>query len=128
MAYCGFAFFTAMIGVMAFFALGQVEQGILIFVRQYDEETFKVFVQSVYALKYIILAAFICISVFIYLFGRGVRSHIFNQGYALELQLDHFLKGELEHRRNMRRHDELKDVMSKIHQLAERNLLRREKI
>ena len=124
-AYGGFAFFVFLIGLMAFFSLGQVEEGIHIFVRQYDEEAFKVFVQSVYYLKYIIFAAFTCVSIFIYLFGKGVRSHIFNQGYALELQLDSFLNGDLDYRRSMRRHDELKEVMTKIHQLSEKKLLKK---
>lgn len=124
-AYGGFAFCVFFIGVMAFFSLDQVEEGIHIFVRQYDEEAFKVFVQSVFFLKYIIFSAFSCVSVFIYFFGRGVRSHICNQAYALEIQLDNFIKGDLEYRRMMRKHDELRPVMRKIHQLADQKLLKK---
>lgn len=121
-AYFGLAFGTLMIGIVAYFALHQVEQGIQIFVRQYQEETFQVFASSVYYLKFIILSSFVCISVFIFLFGKGVRAHILNQGLALEWQLDSLLKGDWSHRRQMRRHDELKGVMKKIHLLAETQL------
>ncbi len=123
--YGGFALFVFLIGIMAFFSLDQVEEGIHIFVRQYNEEAFQVFVQSVFFLKYIIFFAFCCIAIFIYLFGKGVRSHIYNQGYALELQLDHFFNGEFDQRRMMRKHDELRPVMGKIHQLAEKKLLKK---
>ncbi len=114
-----------MIGVMAFFALGQVEAGIQIFVRQYEEETFKVFAASVFYLKYIILCSFMCIATFIYLFGKGVRAHILNQGIALEWQIDSFLSDKFHERRQMRKHDELKNVMKKIHQLADRLMKKR---
>ena len=118
-AYWGLSLATFFIGILSFFALDQVEKGIFIFIQSYDVTTFDIFIQSVFFLKYVILASFLCVSIFIYLFGRGVRHHIFNQGYALELQIESFLNGKWEAKRNMRRHDELKSVMNRLHELAD---------
>ncbi|MCB0407690.1 MAG: hypothetical protein KDD34_05750 [Bdellovibrionales bacterium] len=118
--YMSLATITFVIGVLSFFALHQVEKGIHIFVKQYNEETFDVFVQSVFYLKFIVGSAFVSISIFIYLFGRGVKHHIMNQNYALEVQLESFLQGRYHERRQMRKHDELKNIMQQLHRLADK--------
>lgn len=121
-AYWGLALGTLMIGILSYFALDQVERGIHIFIQSYEVSTFDPFVRSVYFLKYIVFSSFFCVSIFIYLFGRGVRHHIYNQRYALETQIKCYLCGNWESKRKMRRHDELKPVMDRLHDLAKARL------